>query len=74
MIYFQIKAFLVPMLLRGNAYWTSATKKKFTPLQMFSIYFFRKSKQKASWLSNRFAFKGVRHDNILFIDGRVVCK
>ncbi len=28
----------------------------------YSPYFFRKSKQKSSWLSNRFAFKGVRHD------------
>ncbi|MEY3090262.1 MAG: hypothetical protein RL113_578 [Pseudomonadota bacterium] len=26
------------------------------------FYFFRKSKQKASLLSNRFAFKGVRND------------
>jgi len=33
----------------------------------FSIYFFRKSKQKASSLSNRFAFKVVR-DDILFIN------
>jgi len=28
----------------------------------YSPYFFRKSKQKASFLSNRFAFKGVRKD------------
>jgi len=46
---------------------------KFTTLLNFSIYFFRKSKrpersalgvQKSSWLSNRFAFKGVRRDII----------
>jgi len=33
----------------------------------FLFYFFRKSRQKASLLSNRFAFKGVRSDIILFI-------
>jgi len=31
------------------------------------IYFFSKSRQKASLLSNRFAFKGVRNDNILLM-------
>lgn len=63
---------LVPMLRRRNTYRTSVVEKKCTLLQMLSIYFFRKSKQKALWPSNRFAFKGVRHDNILFIDRRVV--
>jgi len=33
----------------------------------FFIYFFSKSRQKASLLSNRFAFKGVRNDNILLM-------
>ena len=37
--------------------------KLFTMLN-FSLYFFRKSKQKSSQLSKRFAYKGVRCDSI----------
>lgn len=37
---------------------------KFFTMLDVSIYFFKKSKQKASQLSNCFAFKGVRRDII----------
>lgn len=38
---------------------------KLTTILDFSIYFFRKSNQKVSSLSNRFAFKVVRDDIFL---------
>ena len=44
---------------------------KFTNCLDVSLYFFRKSKQKASSLSNRFAYKVVR-DDISLINRRFV--
>ncbi len=44
---------------------------KITTILEFSIYFFKKSRQKASLLSNRFAFKGV-HSDIFFINKKFI--